>query len=111
MSAPAIIKPDMPKPPGWLSEDAQAKWYVVYPTLDHGRVRGGALDTLALYCEAYAAWRTSAEALQTQSIVLKDGKGAIVANPHVAARDAAMKQMQQLAEKLGISPDTLLPKV
>jgi P27 family predicted phage terminase small subunit len=106
-----IITPDVPKPPSWLEDDAKRKWYELMGSIDRGRVRGAALDTLALYCQTYAAWRKSAEALQTQSIILKDQAGRVVANPHVQARDATGKQLNELAKQLGIRPDHLMAKV
>jgi P27 family predicted phage terminase small subunit len=100
----------MPQPPNWLTDTAKKRWGVLYPTLDKNRVRDGALDTLAQYCQTYSDWRDAVEQLQ-KGVVLKDGLGRIVENPYVKVRDSALKNMAELGKALGIRPDTLLVPV
>ena len=89
-----------------LSGRSLMKFSELHPALVAlGTLRSLNLDTLALYCEAYASWREASEKVLSTTSVARDGRGGIIVNPWVTVRDTAATRMEQYGRALGLAPD------
>jgi P27 family predicted phage terminase small subunit len=104
----------IPAAPGWIESNPRAhdRWLSLWPTLDRSRidpVKHG--DTVGAYCQAYADFREASEKIASLGLVVREPVGGrsdafrVIQNPYVAVREAALRQMTELAKVLGIRPD------
>jgi P27 family predicted phage terminase small subunit len=100
--------------PTVLRGDALAKWNELYPRFAAAGVLAGDLkEALALYCEAFGAWREAVRRIESTGYLTRDRQGTVIVSPWITVRDASADRMEQLAQKLGLVPSepaaSLLP--
>jgi P27 family predicted phage terminase small subunit len=62
-------------------------------------------NVMALYCEAYADWRTAKEMIdETGAVVVDDDSGRLYRSPYRVILNEAIAQMQSLGASLGLDP-------
>lgn len=90
-----------PTPPAHLSRDGKAEWRRVAPILVERRILTfGDLGILESYATAIGLVREASRHLQTQGIVLENGKRNPAAGILTAAQTAALRA----ASELGLTP-------
>jgi P27 family predicted phage terminase small subunit len=104
-SATLPIAPTCPEAPPFLTGYAADEWAEVAPKL-HAAGLLAETDTglLAVYCSSYGRWRTAAEALKTEPLVVTGATGNPIPNPLVSIARAAAADMITAGALFGLSP-------
>ena len=91
--------------PSDLSSEAREVWVAVVQAVHHtGVLTSADVDTLRLYCEAVARYRSAEDMLVKTGPLIKGRNGEFVKNPlHQIVRDNALL-MRSLARELGLTP-------
>lgn len=87
-------------PPADLGAPAQARWKAVYPILAK---RGDVdLEQLRTYCQVWARWRESEDAIGKAGQLTKTPTGRVVPSPLIAVEEKAASRVRELEARLGI---------
>lgn len=93
-----------PRPPAWLSKDAQAEWRRIMPLLVDRRILTEAdMGSVEAYCVATGQVR------EMQRVIAREGhvvatKAGLRKHPAVAIQSDAMTRARLLAAELGLTP-------
>jgi len=93
-----------PEPPAHLSGVALERWQTIWNEIDPTRVTERHADSVALYCQSYAAFQSANEQINRFGVVVVRDKRATV-SPYIIVRDNAIRTMMELSKSLGLSPD------
>lgn len=107
---PAIA---FPMPPAFLSDEAKVEWGRIGSEL-YALELLTSIDTAALaaYCQAFAIWKSSVEALNamaahdqlTKGLMIKTTNGNAIQNPIVGTINKAAADMVRYATEFGMTP-------
>ena len=93
--------------PEHLDAAAKQKWAELMPIFERrGDVDQGTLDALAAYSQAWSRWTAAEQQVSTLGLVVKSPAGFPVANPYASAAAAALRQMRQWGDTLGLHKRT-----
>jgi P27 family predicted phage terminase small subunit len=106
------LRGETPKPehgiptcPSWLSPMAKQEWKRITPELAQlGLLTRLDRNILAGYCNAYALWRQTQEALSKQGSVYLTAKGQLLPRPELEVIKTAAEMMKAFASELGLTP-------
>ena len=102
-----------PAAPEFLTDYARAEWDRIVKELYHLKlVTGFDIQSLAAYCESYAAWRTAVEKLRemaacdpaTRALTVTTRQGGIMQNPLFLTMRQAASDMVRYASDFGFTP-------
>src|SRR5215471_10858612 len=96
----------IPEAPSHIVGPALERWNAVWLEVDRTRVTLKHVDSVALYCQAFATFTSASEAVNPFGPVVAKDKRAQV-SPYLAVRDNSMRVMMELGKTLGLSPDTV----
>ncbi len=95
----------VPEPPEWLSDIGRAEWMEKAETLARaGSLTKACLSSLALYCDAYAAYRELTAFVRKNGSTYKSQKGWEAPRPEVSLQTQTGKFMMSLAKEFGFTP-------
>ena len=107
------IPAKQPSPPAWLSDYAIEEWKRVAPELWRINLLTKVdVVTFAMYCEAYARWRTAEEVLARMAandpvwrgLIVKSKAGTAMENPLAYTSRRAAQEMLRCAGEFGMTP-------
>lgn len=99
------LQPGNIDPPGWVRGVARDHWVDIVNDLKNAGIFT-ALDRVALgmYCEAYAKWIESMNAVRTYGMVTEDRHGAPCVSPYHKTANDAFNQLRQMLTEFGMTP-------
>lgn len=99
-----FIDPSMPTPPNYLGPDALRVWSEIVPDLvDMGRVVRLDSRRLASLCSLFALVEKCERKLEQDGYTVRNSNRTDSARPEVKLRADALKQLDALCEKYGLS--------
>lgn len=107
------IPAKQPAPPAWLSAYALEEWKRVAPELWRINLLTKVdVAVFAMYCEAYARWRTAEEALAVMAsrdpvmrgLIARSKAGTAMENPLAYISRRAAQEMLRCAGEFGLTP-------
>lgn len=97
--------PGAPQPPEWLSAEALAEWGRLVPELDRlGLLAKVDRAALVVYCESWAAYVASAQALEEHGPLVPGREGSVVKNPAAQMMRDSAQTMLQYGARFGFTP-------
>jgi P27 family predicted phage terminase small subunit len=109
----------LPRCPDYLTGEAEACWKRTAKELyDAGLLTSVDRDALALYCQAFARWRETENALAKSTVIIRTnvkrdeetgeivGGGNWIQNPLLAIANKAFEQMSKLQAEFGMTPSS-----
>lgn len=104
-SAEPMPDPKKPPAPKWLRGEGRREWNRVARRLNEvGLLTYVDRATLAMYCDAWGEYVEARDKVEKLGTVIKTTKGNLIQNPYYSIKNQAMKQCQQLARELGMTP-------
>src|SRR5215203_2781848 len=100
----------LPKPPEYLSADAEAEWHRIAPELYHlGLLTLVDVNPFAAYCQAYARWVTAERGIAKAAeddpvnggLVIRSSEGNLYQNPLVGIANKAAADMVRYSTEFG----------
>jgi len=92
-------------PPKFLGAEAKAHWRITFKLLSDCRVMTkNDMDTLSIYCEAYATWKMATMKLRTEGLVQSSQHGTEQPSPYIKIINQSFLQLKALIAELGLSP-------
>lgn len=92
-------------PPTFLGKEANAHWRITFKLLSDCRVMTkNDMDTLAVYCEAYATWKEATMELRKKGLVQISQHGTEMPSSYIKIINQSYLQLKGLINELGLSP-------
>lgn len=96
---------DMPECPRHLTGEAKREWFRVITELHQaGLLKTVDRGALAGYCQTWARWVASEQALKKEELVLETEKGYRYQNPRIGIANAALDEMRKFMVEFGMTP-------
>lgn len=100
----ADLPPDIPKPPNYLSADAQTEWFFIVECFKDtelfSKIDSSLLES---YCRYMALWRQAVSDVETEGLVIWNG-GKKVVNPKLTAANSMMMHLNKHMAAMGLTP-------
>ena len=102
VDAPASRSGPLPRAPQHLDAEGKKKWREIISEID-GTDDQGTLDTLSLYCVAWARWKAAEAKVAELGTVIKSPSGFPIQNPYLSISNKAFDQVMKAGRRLGLA--------
>lgn len=102
---PVKPPPSKPRCPSWLDDYAKTVWRRLVDILDgYGVLTTADRETMAVYCQAVAAYREATEKIAKTGLLVQGQKGNAVTNPLWRIQRDAARLIMEGSARFGLTP-------
>ncbi len=99
------FNPEIPLCPEWIDDEGKREWMRVVGDLHKaGLCASVYAGPLAVYCQAFADFRSAVETIRHEKATLMTDKGNVIQHPAVGMKNKAMVILLKAAAEFGFSP-------